>query len=215
MQEEEHKLEVQKLQTYPTYSENPFMEQAIEVVQKNVVKKYKNATNTGEKAILQAIDPNTGEVLGATSFVRQIEVDEEQFIKIYLNNFQSFFDLSPKAIRVFGYLIENLMIGKDVVLFNMNKALKYTKYSSKSTIYSGLAELVSANIIARGWTDGIFFVNPMCLFNGNRLTYVKTYVKMKKQQQKEDPNQLSFMNQLESDPLKGPEPESYEGPDRI
>ena len=200
---------------FPINRVNPFMEQAIEVVQKNVVKKYKNATNTGEKAILQAVDPNSGEVLGVTSFVRQVEVDEEQFVKIYLTNFKSFFDLSTSAIRVFGYLIQNLVAGKDLVLFGLEAAKNYTKYTAKSTIYIGLTELLQAGIIARGWSESVYFINPMCLFNGNRLTYVKTYVKKKKKQAQEDPNQLSFMNQLESDPLKGPEPESYEGPDRI
>lgn len=191
------------------------MEQAIEVVQKNVVKKYKNATNTGEKAILQAIDPNTGEVLGATSFVRQIEVDEDQFVKIYLTNFKSFFDLSTSAIRVFGYLIKNLLPSRDIVIFDVESAKEYTGYKAHRMIYEGLAELLKANIIARGWSDNIYFINPMCMFNGNRLTYVKTYIKKKKKQAQEDPNQLSFMKQLESDPLEGPEPESYEGPDRI
>lgn len=57
---------------------------------KNIVKKYKTASNTNQKAILQAFDPNTGEVLGHTQFIRQIEVDEQQFAKFYLSSFSSF-----------------------------------------------------------------------------------------------------------------------------
>ena len=71
--------------------ENPFLKQAIEQVQKSIVKKYKTASSTDQKAILQAYDPNTGEVLGHTQFIRQIEVDDDQFAKFYLSNFSSFF----------------------------------------------------------------------------------------------------------------------------
>ena len=39
--------------------ENPFLKEAIEQVEKNVVKKYKTATKTDQKAILQAFDPET------------------------------------------------------------------------------------------------------------------------------------------------------------
>ena len=77
--------------------ENPFMESAIEVINNNIVKRYRNSTNTGEKAILSAIDSN-GEVLGHTSFVRQIEVDEEQFTKFYLSQFSSFWSLKSTTL---------------------------------------------------------------------------------------------------------------------
>ena len=180
-----------KVLDFPINRVNPFMEQAIEVVHKNVVKKYRNATSTDQKAILQAVNPNTGEVLGVTSFVRQVEVDEDQFVKIYLKNFKSFFDLSTSAFRVFGYLVKNLVPGKDMVLFDLESAKEYTKYNSKSTIYIGLTELLRAGIIARGWSDSIYFINPMCLFNGNRLTYVKTYVR-KRKKIVDDTNQMSL-----------------------
>ena len=81
---------MKKLNEFQKNAENPFLKQAIEQVQESVVKKYKTATKTDQKAILQAFDPSTGEVLGHTQFVRQIEVDEEQFAKIYLSNFSAF-----------------------------------------------------------------------------------------------------------------------------
>jgi hypothetical protein len=79
-----------KLSTFKKNTENPFLKQAVEKVQNNIVKKYKTASNTDEKAILQAYDKTTGEVLGHTRFVRQIEVDEDKFAKFYLSNFSSF-----------------------------------------------------------------------------------------------------------------------------
>ena len=171
-----------KVSNFPVNKENPFLKQAIEVVNKNVVKKYKNATNTGERAVLQAVDPETGEMRGITSFVRQIEVDEDKFIKVYLSEFQKFFSLSPCAIKVFGYFIQNLWIDKDMVLFQLDKAMEYTGYKSHRMVYKGIAELLNSEIMARGWTDNIYFVNPMCIFNGNRINFVKSFVKKNQEQ---------------------------------
>ena len=68
--------------------------------------KNKTATKTDQKAILQAFDPETGELVGHTQFIRQIEVDEEQFTKLYLSNFSSFFDLK-QTIKVLAIFLIN------------------------------------------------------------------------------------------------------------
>jgi hypothetical protein len=179
-----------KLSDFNFNSENPFVSQAIDTVNKNVVKKYKTATKTGEKAILKAIDEN-GEILGHTQFIRQIEVDEEQFAKLYLSNFSAFFDLKQPAIRVFGYVLKQLVPNKDEFIFIIEDCMKYTHYKSKASVFEGLAELIHNQIIARGKKDILYYVNPMVVFNGNRITFAKTYVRAKKKEN--DPNQLSII----------------------
>jgi hypothetical protein len=169
-----------KLSSYEFNEENPFLKQAIEEVQKNIVKRYKTATNTNQKAILQAFDPNTGEILGHTQFIRQIEVDEQQFAKFYLSNFSSFFDLKPPAIKVFGYILNQLIPNKDEFVFLLDDCIKYTGYKTKASVFQGLGQLVQNGIIARGKTDFLYYINPMVAFNGNRITFAKTYVKKNK-----------------------------------
>ena len=56
-------------------------------------KKYKNTSGTSRGAILQAVN-SEGELVGHTSFIRQIEVDEQQFTKIYLSQFSAFSSLT-------------------------------------------------------------------------------------------------------------------------
>ena len=171
--------------------ENPFLKQAVEQVNQNIVKKYKTATKTGEKAILQAFDPNSGEIIGHTQFIRQIEVDEEQFAKLYLSNFSAFFDLKPQAIRVFGYILKQLVPNKDEFVFLLEDCQEYTGYKSSTSVRIGLTSLLENEIIARGKTDFLYFINPMVAFNGNRITFAKTYVKKQKKAQI-DPNQQSL-----------------------
>lgn len=188
------------LLVHEKHHQNPFLEKAIEEVQGHIVKKYKNASKTGEKAILKAVNPDTGEYLGHTSFVRQIEVDEDKFTKIYLSQFSNFFDLKTPGIRVFGYIMTKLVPKQDMFVFILNECKDFTGYKSKNTVYQGLAQLLDAEIIARGPSDSLYFINPLTAFNGDRVTYTKTYVKKRKS----DPNQTT-MFPGESESL--PEPE--------
>lgn len=183
--------------------ENPFLKKAVEQVENSIVKKYKSATKTGQNAILHALDPNTGELVGHTQFIRQIEVDEEQFAKIYLSNFSAFFDLKPQAIKVFGYILNNLLPNKDFFYFNLEDCMNFTDYKSDTSIRIGLTNLLKNEIIARGKTDYIYFINPMVFFNGNRISFTKTYVKKKKLDV--HPNQTALDFDDEKTPYKLPE----------
>jgi hypothetical protein len=180
-----------KLSSYNKNLENPFLKDAIEQIQGGLVKKYKNTAGTSRDAILQAVDSN-GEVVGHTSFIRQIEVDEEQFTKIYLSQFSAFFNLKSQAIKVFGYIMTRLVPKQDMFIFFMHDCLKYTGYKGESSIFIGLGSLVEAGIIARGPADNLYFINPMIAFNGDRVTFAKTYVKKQKEKEKTDPNQITL-----------------------
>lgn len=177
--------------------ENPFLSQAVEQVQNSIVKKYRTTSGTDKKAILKAVDDN-GEVLGHTSFIRQIEVDEEQFTKLYLSNFTKFFDLPPSAIKVFGYIMTALIPKKDMFYVDFEECLEYTGYKSNRSIHQGLAYLLKAQIIARGSNEFKYFINPMVAFNGDRITFAKTYVKKRKKTQNIDPNQTSLLESLDN-----------------
>lgn len=185
------------LSSYSKNKENPFLKEAVEQIQNNIVKKYKNTAGYGEKAVLQAVDPNTGEMLGHTTFIRQIEVDEEQFTKFYLSQFSSFWNLKSQAIRVFGYIMTKLVPKQDMFIFLMDECKDFTKYKGEKSIYIGLASLVENGVIARGPSDTLYFINPMVAFNGDRVTFAKTYVKKQKSKAKQiDPNQTSLLDQI-------------------
>lgn len=187
-----------KFSDFERNKENPFIKQAIEEIDKNIVKRYKSSTGTDKRAVLQAVDPNSGELLGHTSFIRQIEIDEEQFTKFYLSNFKAFFGLSERAIRVFGYILTKLATNSDEFLFFIDECLVYTEYKAKKAVYNGLTELIQAEIIAKGKTDTFFFINPMVVFNGSRVTFAKTYVKKNTAQSlKAQQKELANKNQLD------------------
>ena len=185
-----------KLTDFQKHEESPFHEQAIEVVEKHLVKKFKNSTHASaeQRAVAAVADIETGEVF-KTSFIRRIEVDEDQFAKIYLAEFSAaFFELSQSAIRVFGYIMTCMKPKRDMIVFDRKKCMEYTKYKSEKAIYKGLAELGAAEVIARGPADNLWFINPLIVFNGDRASYTREIIKKKRTQPKkeEDKNQLSI-----------------------
>ena len=183
-----------RIGNFERHKENPFLEKAISAVEGGIVKKYKSATSYDQRAVLQAVDPKTGELLGHTSFIRQVEVDEEKFAKIYLSNFSAFFDLKPSAIKVFGYILNQIKPGEDMFLFFIEDCVRYAGYKSHNPVYNGLNCLISSEIIARGRADNIYFINPLVVFNGNRVTFAKSYVKRKKDTNK---NQMKLFKEKE------------------
>ena len=174
--------------------ENPFLKEAIEQIQSGIVKKYKNTSGTSRNAILQAVN-SEGELVGHTSFVQQIELDDQQFTKIYLSGFSAFHNLKNQGIRVFGYIMTKLTPKQDMFIFLKDECLEHTGYKSEKSIFIGLGSLVENNIIARGPADNLYFINPMVIFNGDRVSFTKTYVKKQKTMQI-DPNQINLLDAI-------------------
>ena len=128
------------IRSFEKNKENPFLKEAIEQIQSGIVKKYKNTSGSSRNAILQAVNSD-GELVGHTSFIQQIEVDEEKFTKIYLSQFSAFFELNQQGIKVFGYIMTKLTPKQDMFIFLMDECREYTGYKNPlfpSTIGSAL-----------------------------------------------------------------------------
>jgi hypothetical protein len=175
-----------KMRLFEKHRVNPFIEQAIEEINNNIVKKYRTSSGYDERAVLQAYDPKTGETLGHTTFIRQIEVDEDKFTKVYLSQFSAFWDLGKQAVKIFGYIMTKLVVGQDMFIFLMEECMEYTDYKNHRSIHQGLTDLLESQIIARGPADNLYFINPLVAFNGNRVTYAKTYIKKRTQKELSD-----------------------------
>lgn len=182
------KLSVKKA---PIFDENPFMEASISKIEQNTIQKKRFMQ--GSKGAEQNMIVNAnGEITGHSAFLQYVEVDEERFTKLYLSQFSSFWELTKPAIRVFGYVMENLLPKKDFIYFDMDEAIKYTKYSDTKMLYIGLAKLIELGILARSNNHMKYFINPLMFFNGDRVTFAKTFVKKKKKSNEDLGQQLSL-----------------------
>ena len=167
-----------KLKEFEAFEENPFIEQAVNDIK--VVKRTQVIRPTSKDEI-QMITSTDGEVTGYTAFMRFVEVDEERFAKVYLSQFTSFWDLSKPAIRVFSYVLTVLKPKQDSFMFDMTDCLTHTKYSTEKSVFEGLSSLIECGIVARGNRHYKYFINPLVVFNGDRVTFAKTYVKKRKE----------------------------------
>jgi hypothetical protein len=181
-----------KITDYASFDENPFMDNAvndIRVIKKTQIVRPKNSSE------IQQIVAQGGEVTGYSAFMRFIEVDEERFAKVYLNQFASFWDLPNTAIRVFGYVINTIKPKQDTFTFDLEDCLSYTKYKTKKSVFEGLSALIECIIIARGNRHYKYFINPLVVFNGDRVAFTKMYVKKKKDKEKPGINQLDLFQE--------------------
>lgn len=65
----------------------------------------------------------------------------------------------------------------DKLEFFIDECMEYTQYKSIKPIYAALASLIEAKILARGYNENVYFINPMIMFNGDRVSFVRSYVK--------------------------------------
>lgn len=156
------------------HKENPFVKQTLVKMGDALISRKVVASNKDEGAILKAMDAQ-GQILGNTVFMRNKTVDDEQFAKFFFAGFKAFFDLKPASIKVFGFILKQLRPNSDEFLFFIEDCIEETKYSV-STIYKSLGELCAAEIIARGRDELLYYINPLVIFNGDRVTFATTYI---------------------------------------
>lgn len=160
------------------YTQNPFTEEFF--IQKS--KKQINISNMGSNISL--LDNDTGEIQG-THISTYKEVDAEEFVKIFTGNLALVFGLTSsgiKALTVLLFCVQHYAMDSDVVLINkytLDEFVKNTDHQlSLATLYRGLEELEKNKIIAKHAIVGRYFINPNFCFNGNRIKYSTTVVKV-------------------------------------
>ena len=154
--------------------ENPFLKQTIVNLGKYLGMQSKTGQAEEEKAVLKAVDDN-GEVLGNTVFVQNKVVDRETFAKVFYQGFAAFTDMKPSVMKIFQFILGQLHVNSDKFYIYVEDVIQATGYS-KMTIYRGLGDLCEREIIARGRSEVEYFINPMYVFNGSRVTFVNNWI---------------------------------------
>jgi hypothetical protein len=181
------------IRDFTAYNENPFVEKAVQDIK---IVRRQQIIRPRNKDEIQMITSTDGEVTGYSQFMRFIEVEEEKFAKLYLSQLASFWELTKPSIRVFSYILTVLKPKQDLFIFIMEDCLQYAGYSSERSVFEGLTGLIEANIIARSNHHLKYYINPLVVFNGDRVTFAKTYIKKKKEKEEAIKNQLDLFSEL-------------------
>lgn len=149
-------------------TDNPFIKRLYDVEMKTRVVVSKKGQ------MLDVIDRETGEVqtkyFEALASVKKTE--RTNFVKIYPLAYSAFKELSRPATLMLWYFLSNLGYG-DTVALNMTKAKKFTGYNSDKSIYNAITELKKAEIIDNHYRNGIYFINPMLFYRGQRMKLIE------------------------------------------
>lgn len=136
------------------------------------------------------IATETGEIVsnGAINFIEEIEVDEEQFVKVYLDGIRQHTQLGKAGIMLFEF-VYRVMSGanskdKDTVDLNYLIAKDWKPDLARRTYDRGIAELLDKEFLFRSITADVYFVNIRFMFNGKRQNLIKSYYKKEHLNQK-------------------------------
>jgi hypothetical protein len=173
-----------RVSDFERHSENPFIEEAIEDVERHKVKKIRKINAAGDlakEAGQIVVQSSTGEPIAYGAFMEYIELDEKQFAKFYVSELERFYELNQSGRKVLSYLITKLKPNQDIVVLRIPECLEYTGYKHKKNVMDGIGNLIQNSVIARAKYENEYFINPMVLFNGNRVTYARTIIKKKQE----------------------------------
>ena len=164
------------LKEYPEFHENPFMESAISEITENTMTKREFIK--GNRTIINHVITDNGEIVGHSAFFRNILVDEEKFVKLFISKFAAFYELNRSSIKIFGYILDKCLLpNRDDFFITYEEIQQYTGYQSLNVIRTGLSGLVENSIIARSTSPYRYFLNPLVVFNGDRVTFAETYIR--------------------------------------
>jgi hypothetical protein len=173
----------------PMMRESPFMDDLV------IKTRKKRITVARGSAI---VDEVTGEISGRTEIGQVIEVDSEEFIKVFPNEMAKWFDFEKSTQKLFSQMlikVQTEAINRDIFYYSLDDMVSDTGYS-KQTLYKCLTELINKKVIAKHQNQNLFFLNPRFLFNGDRADFVKSYriSRVSKLKTNENPNQLELLN---------------------
>ncbi|WP_309295257.1 replication/maintenance protein RepL, partial [Klebsiella pneumoniae] len=181
MTEEDKKTGVRRSRRgFTRYKENPF----VMVASGNTNSGTRRVTANNDKLLI--INQDTGEQLAGAGFFQYEEVDKTKFLKLYVNGVKALTELTSAGTKVFEILYRTIQenINKDTVFLGFDLIDQDVVSISESTFHRGMKELIKKNFIAETTTSNLYFINPDFLFNGDRLSFVKTFIKKKTEETK-------------------------------
>ena len=161
------------LKKLPVYKSNPFLESLkIPLVPKS------NMFVKRDEAVINLSSGNLQEDVLLTG--KRKYVNGEHFIKIFVKEMETIFDLTRPAQKVFTYMLSKVEYN-DRLHFDIDDCKTLLKYKSDSQVFAGLKELLLNKFIARtSWTS-VYWINPKLFYKGDRLFIIREYRKTKEE----------------------------------
>lgn len=162
------------------YEKNPFMQSA------EIATKTRRVTN--KRGDMMLVKSDTGEIqTQIAGFWEGEEVDSTKFVKLFIRGVKALKELTGAGTKVFEvlYLRVQENIGKDQIYMAFASVDQTLTPMSNPTYDRGIRELIEKGFIAATPAQGMYWLNPDFVWNGDRLTFVKEYRKKQMQPQRD------------------------------
>jgi len=158
--------QVVKYSDIPIGKDNPFMPKL-----KNTML-VKTRQGIVKSAPLYTAD---GEIKFTRMFADVKDVDSSAFTKVFQDKVSEWAGLNATGNKVFGYILANLEPNLAEVYIYVQDVMEFCGWSERNMVYRGLVDLYNHNLIYRSPKRHIWYINPDYLFNGDRVSFVRTY----------------------------------------
>jgi hypothetical protein len=135
---------------------------------------------------VEDLTDSNGEKVGAELRLRHW-VDAEKFVKVMSATYAVAFALGSAGKRMIWILLDAVSneTRKDVVYMSHQQLMTISGKPAKigrTTYYEGLRQLKEAGFISEANGQGLYFINPELIFNGDRIRFVQEWIKTNPEQ---------------------------------
>ena len=162
-------MTIKRITEVEKYKTNPFLEEGV-----LTIKRGKSTIIAGSTKKVM-IDTETGEAEGLVLLHKYKEVDKDQFVKLYLGEIKSLFELSKTGLKAFSYVLSCMRINDAEIYLNTTTMAEFCNWTTTAQSYRGIGELIANRIIAPSVRSNLWYINPNVIFNGDRIAFIKEY----------------------------------------
>ncbi len=139
--------------------------------QLNECSSYRILSFGNARVELEKYENNIGARIALTQ-----KVDHEAFTKVFHDSISYILKLSRTAQSVVFYIIQNMPKDRGYVVIDNSTVMSMCGFKTRKSVRDAVVELLDKNIITRTTVPKTYWVNPLIMFNGNRITYANEYI---------------------------------------
>lgn len=151
-----------RLSDFESYEKSPYRKEGFQWVARAI--KPKGSDN------IDLYNDETGERYVGTpvSKIGLFMADTLPFIKVFKNDMDMFADLSIPAYKILIYIMSLIKPGQERFCLSNKVLMDKLSYSSMTTPYIGITELLEKKFISKATGDCNYWINPNRFYNGAR-----------------------------------------------
>lgn len=158
-----------KLGDFPIEDEYPFGEEVINDVMDNFLCFPKDRNLKGVSVV-----KCDGEKLMQDELY--VITDRQEFRKLYKSSIEIAFGLSSTAVKVMLYIMYIVQQGSESIDIVPKHCMDKCGFKTLKSVRDGIVELLEKKIIAKTKYSNKYWINPVVVFNGDRVEFTRKYV---------------------------------------